>query len=458
VAAAPLTIVIGAGISGLTCAYALQKAEQNVMLLEASERPGGVIQSAEEDGYLFELGPQSFSSSPALCNLSDELELTKLLVEAPHGAPRYVLLGGSLAPVPMSPTAFLASSLLGWKTKFAILTEAMRTTYPPEPDESVAAFTRRKFSADLLDRVVGPFVSGIYAGDPEQLSLRAAFPKMYEAERISGSLVRGMLRLAQSAKRTAKETPRRPTLLSFRAGNETLVRSLAEKLGSGLRCNVAVTELSRSNQGFVVRAQTSAGNQELTCQRVVLATPAQTTAQILQNISAQAASPLREIEYAPVAVVSLGYQRRQVRHSLAGFGFLAPRSSTLRILGTVWNSSLFPGRAPQNRALLTSFIGGATDPRAAGLSADELAGLVHRENAAVLGITGNPELKRVTSYLRAIPQYNLGHSKRLKHTQENLAAIPGLSVIGNYWMGPSIGACIEHALAVAEQIRIGYNS
>jgi protoporphyrinogen/coproporphyrinogen III oxidase len=458
VAADPLTIVIGAGISGLTCAYELKKARQNVMLLEASARPGGVIQSVEEDGYLFELGPQSFTSTPALSRLSDELGLTERLLEAPHGAPRYVLLGKSLTPLPMSATAFLASGLVGWKTKLAILTEAMRTTYPPEPDESVAAFTRRKFSADLLDRVVGPFVSGVYAGDPEQLSLRAAFPKMYEAEKISGSLVRGMLRLAKSTESTAKDAPRRPSLLSFRAGNETLVRSLAEKIGSDLRCNVAVTELSRSEPGFVVKIETSAGNEELACQRVVLATPANSTAQILRKVAAQAASPLREIEYAPVAVVSLGYQRRQVSHSLAGFGFLAPRSSKLRTLGTVWNSSLFPGRAPQDHALLTSFVGGATDPGAVDLEAGELAELAHREIAPVLGITGNPGLSRVTHYARAIPQYNLGHVERLNRTQEKLAAIQGLSVTGSYWKGPSIGACIEHALAVAEQVRISYNS
>jgi protoporphyrinogen/coproporphyrinogen III oxidase len=428
------------------------------MLLEASARPGGVIQSVEEDGYLFELGPQSFSSTPALDELCDELGLTEQLVEAPHGAPRYVLNGGSLTSVPMSPPAFLGSNLLGWKTKFAILTEALRTTRPPEPDESVAAFTRRKFSANLLDRVVGPFVSGIYAGDAERLSLRAAFPKMHEAEKVSGSLVRGMFRLGKSSTGNTKRTMRRPSLLSFRAGNETLVRTLAEKLGTDLRCGVAVTELSRSDQGFVLKAQGSSGHEELTCERVVLATPTNSTAQILRNVATQAASPLREIEYAPVAVVSLGYQRVQVKHSLAGFGFLAPRSSKLRTLGTVWNSSLFPGRAPQDRVLLTSFVGGATDPAAVDLSLDALAELVHREIAPVLGISGTPEMMRVTPYSRGIPQYNLGHSERLKYTKEKLAAIPGLSVIGNYWQGPSIGACVEHALAVAEQVRISYNS
>jgi oxygen-dependent protoporphyrinogen oxidase len=459
VASTPLTIVVGAGISGLACAYALQKNGQNVLVLEAVSRPGGVIQSIEKDGYLLEQGPQSFSGTAGLYELCAELGLNEQLVEAPHGAPRFVLLSKKLVPLPMSPPAFLSSDLLSWKTKFAILTEVLRTSHPPEPDESIAAFTRRKFSTELLDRLVGPFVSGIYAGDPEQLSLRAAFPSIYEAEKSTGSLVRGMFRAAKTSKVTVSQSQprRRLSLLSFRSGNESLPKAIAEKLGSSLRCNVDVSDIGRTENGFLVRSQKLGAPEGIACERLVVATPTTVAASLLEQLVPRAV-PLREITYAPVAVVSLGYRREQVRHSLNGFGFLAPRSSGIRTLGTVWNSSLFPERAPQVHVLLTSFVGGATDPSATDLSDDALSAMVHAELAPLLTISGEPVMQHVTLYTRAIPQYNLGHTERLQTIREAAKQLPGLWLTGNYWRGPAVGSCIEHALEVAEQVRISYKS
>jgi oxygen-dependent protoporphyrinogen oxidase len=167
-----------------------------------------------------------------------------------------------------------------------------------------------------------------------------------------------------------------------------------------------------------------------------------------------ASAALESILYAPVAVVSLAYKQQQVARSLSGFGFLAPRSSGLRTLGSVWNSSLFPARAPEGHVLLTNFVGGATDPSATKLSEEELAALVHREIAPILKITGVPEKVRTTRYSRAIPQYNLGHLARLQEIQDSIVQVPRLRLIGNYWKGPAIGTCVEQALAVAEEIRI----
>lgn len=454
-APAPLTIVIGAGISGLTCAYTLKKCGQSVLLLEASARPGGVIQSVEENGYLYELGPQSFSSTTTLAELCDDLQLTHEVVEAPHSAARYVLIGGELVPVPFSP-ALLTSGLLSWSTKFSFLRDAIGKTSPPEVEESIAAFVRRKFSAELLDRLVGPFVSGVYAGDPERLSLRAAFPKLHEAEVRAGSVIRGSLILGKAEGQKTVPRPRpRPSLLSFRGGNQVLVKALARKLGSALHCDAEVVGIRKEAQAFHLTIRSAAGTDEMRCERLVVATPTTATARLLQEIAPAASAPLQQISYAPAAVVSLGYKREQSRHSLAGFGFLAPRSSKIRTLGTVWNSSLFPGRAPQSHVLLTSFIGGATDPSAVALLQEELAALVHREIAPILKISGDPAVARVTRYVSAIPQYNLGHVDRLKSIQDAVAPIPGLWVIGNYWKGPAIGACVENALAVADAIRIG---
>jgi len=454
VASAPLTIVIGAGISGLTCAYALKKSEQNVLLLEASPRPGGVIQSVEENGYLFELGPQSFSATSELAELCQELLLTEQVLETPRGAPRYILINHKLVNVPLSP-ALLTSRLLSWGTKLTFLRDILGKTSPPETDESIAAFVRRKFSAQLLDRLVGPFISGIYAGDPEQLSLRAAFPKLYEAEKAAASVIRGGLKLgAKAGKQTVTRPRTGPRLLSFRGGNETLVAALAAALGPALRCNVGVSEVRSAGNKFQIGTQSAAGPEEMTCDRVVLATPTDASAQILRGLVPGASAALESILYAPVAVVSLAYKQQQVARSLSGFGFLAPRSSGLRILGSVWNSSLFRARAPAGHVLLTNFVGGATDPSATKLSEEELAALVHREIAPILKITGVPEKVRTTRYSHAIPQYNLGHLERLQEIQDSIAQVPRLRLIGNYWKGPAIGTCVEQALAAAEEIRI----
>jgi oxygen-dependent protoporphyrinogen oxidase len=446
-------LIVGAGISGLTCAYYLRKSGIDAHIVEAAPRPGGVIRSERRDGYLLELGPQSFSGTPQLRNLCRDLGIENELVEAPHSAPRFLLINGQLKPAPLSPPAFFASSLFSARTKWRILRDAIGRSAPPYVDESVAAFTHRKFSAELLDKLVGPFVSGIYAGDPEKLSLRAAFPQLHEAERSTGSVIRGMIRAAKS-----KPGPKqRPTLQSFRDGNETLIKALAANLGPALRCGVDLTAIQQGGTGipqsgerFVVDAKTTNGTETIIADRLVLAVPTYVAAKLLRS---EIASPFEEIEYASLAVISLGYQRQEVGHSLEGFGFLVPRSENLRTLGAVWNSSLFPNRAPQGSVLLTSFIGGATDPQAVALSTEEMVSMVHRELAPILSIRNKPTFSNVEIYPRALPQYNIGHTARIANLERESSSLLNLKLVGNYLCGPAIGACIERAFAVAGELR-----
>jgi oxygen-dependent protoporphyrinogen oxidase len=445
-------IVVGAGISGLVCAYALRKAGVDAEVLEASPRAGGVIASEMHDGFLLELGPQSFSGTAALRSLCTELGTANHLVEAHPHVPRYVLIDGSLRAVPLGPAAMLTSSLLSPSTKWRIARDAFGTTHAPEEDESIAAFVRRKFGDELLDRLVAPFVSGIYAGDSERISLRAAFPQLHEAEKSAGSAIRGMIRAAKSRKGPRE----RPTLLSFRRGNEALVRALAEKVGSRLHLVAEVLGIGVRREAATVRFELKlrqAGSEELlVTERLVLATPADVAGILLRDVDAAFEPVLSGIEYAPVAVVSLGYRRGDVGHSLEGFGFLVPRSSGLRVLGSVWNSSLFPERAPAGHVLLTSFVGGATDPAAADLSAGDLAALVHREVAPIVQIRAAPAFSHVQIYRRALPQYNIGHPERLMALEKLLGDLPGLSLVGNYLRGPAIGSCVELGIAAAEAL------
>jgi oxygen-dependent protoporphyrinogen oxidase len=357
---------------------------------------------------------------------------------------------GALRPVPLSPSAFFTSSLISVSTKWALVRDVLGKSVPPDGDESVAAFVRRKFSPQLLDRLVGPLVSGVYAGDPERLSLRSAFPSVHEAEKSAGSIIRGMLRAAKT-----KTGPReRPSLLAFRDGNETLIRALSNILGPSLHTGASVTGISAQNDGsFKVQFDAHGVSESISTKSLIIATPADVTGNLLSQLDVSFVSLLAAIEYVPVAVVSFGYLCGDIDHSLDGFGFLVPRASGLRILGTVWNSSLFPGRDNGEHALLTSFVGGATDPSAASLPAEALTSLVHREISPILAITGEPVFSNVTVWPRALPQYNLGHSNRVAAVAKLLRNHPGIWLAGNYLRGPAIGSCVEQALAVADEVR-----
>jgi protoporphyrinogen/coproporphyrinogen III oxidase len=442
-------IVVGGGISGLVCAYALRKVGVEAQVLEASRHAGGLIASERRDGFLLEMGPQSFSGTAALRSLCAELGIADQLVQAPAHAPRYVLIDHALKAVPFNPAAMLTSSLLSPRTKWKIARDAFGTTRAPLEDESVAAFVRRKFGEELLDRLVGPFVSGIYAGDPERLSLRSAFPQLHEAESSAGSVIRGMTRAAKSRKGPREK----PTLLTFKDGNETLVRTLAAKIGSSLRSGAEVVGIRVRREAeaprFEVRIRQAGSEESILAESLVLATPADVAGALLRDVNAAFEPVLAGIEYAPAAVVSLGYMRKDIEHSLEGFGFLAPRSSGLRVLGSVWNSSLFPGRAPARHVLLTSFLGGATNPGAAALSDKDLVDLVHREIAPVLRIHAAPTFSHVQVYPQALPQYNIGHGERLIALERLRRELPGLFLVGNYLRGPAIGSCVELGIATA---------
>jgi oxygen-dependent protoporphyrinogen oxidase len=366
-----------------------------------------------------------------------------------------VLVDGALKQVPLSPPALFASGFFSTLTKWSIVRDLLGRTTPPVQDESAADFVRRKFSAELLDRLAGPFVSGIYAGDPERLSLRAAFSQLYEAEKAAGSVIRGMMRAAKAA----KGPKQRPALQCFRGGNTTLIQALATKLGLALSCDAEVKSISclsadsadRSDSfSVVVNTQNEAKTIETQC--LVIATPSKIAARLLQNVSTEFAALLDGIEYAPVAIVSLGYRQSDVGHNLEGFGFLIPRSAGLQTLGTVWNSSLFPDRAPDGQVLLTSFVGGATNPQAAARPAEELVALVHREITPLLAIRQPPVFSNVEFYERAIPQYNLGHMERIEKLLTLRQRYSNLWLAGNYLRGPAIGACVDQALQVAEEV------
>lgn len=446
-------LIVGAGISGLVCAHALRKAGIDAQIVESSPRPGGMIHTEHHNRFLLELGPQSFTATPGIVQLCRDLAIQGHLIEAPAHAPRFILLNGQLKRAPLTPPAFFTSSFFSPATKWSLLRDLFGRSRPPDFDESVAAFIRRKFSAELLDKLVGPLISGIYAGDPEKLSLRAAFPQLYEAELSSGSVIRGALRAARSK----KGPKRKPTIFSFQNGNETLVAALAAALGPALRTATTVVDVRRASAenppSYEVTLSQNGSIENFSASNLIFSTSALTAADLLLTAHPEFLYLLTSIDYAPIVVVSLGYAKSDVRHSLGGFGFLVPRSEKLRILGTVFSSSLFPGRVPEGHVLLTAFLGGAMDPQAAPLSDEDLVALVHQELAPILSLRRPPAFFHVQLYKNALPQYNLGHAQRTKALEEYASQNSGIWFAGNYLHGPSIGSCVDHSLAVAEAVR-----
>jgi protoporphyrinogen/coproporphyrinogen III oxidase len=448
-------LVIGGGISGLACAWRLRQLGRPALLLERGPRFGGVIDTVEQNGFRFDIGPQSFTNTQALSELIDELGLGSELLEADPRAPRYILKGGHLVPAPLSPPQLLLTPLLSARTKLRILGEPFRHTRPPETDESVAAFVRRKFGLDLLANLVAPFISGVWAGDPEKLSLASSFPSVRRLEERYGSIIRGAM------KQRRQNGGKRSSLCNFRGGLPRLVVALAAQLGDSALTGAEITAIRRSpganSHSFEVTYKFGAVTESLSAAAIVVASPADEAARLLASFPPKFGELLGKIEYAGVAQVSAGYRLEQIKYrnaesSLKGFGFLVPRSEGLRLLGTVWNSSLFPGRAPGGMASFTSFLGGMTDPEVVSYSPERMAAIAHSELSSVLGITGAPVAQHVACWQRALPQYNIGHQDVTSALRTLCAHMPGVFLAGNYFAGPSIGGCVEHANEVARNV------
>lgn len=446
-------IVIGGGISGLACAYRLQQLGVAVTVMESGSHPGGVIDTESSDGFLFESGPQSFQGTESVLALVRELGLESDLQMANAKAPRYIVRGKRLRALPMSPPALLTSSFLGARSRFNLISEAIRSSHSPAEDESIAVFVRRKFGSEILDYLVAPFVSGVYAGDPEQLSLRASFPSLEQWEREYGSVVRGAIK---SRPKTPGQTTR-PALCNFRKGVGELPRVLAAKLADAFQTETTASAIARPSaqmqSPFNVQTTRPGASSEEQSPAVIVATPAYVAADLLRPISPSAAQSLSAIAYAPVAVVSAAYRRDQIADPLFGFGFLIPRKEKIHTLGTVWNSSLFPGRGPEGTVVMTSFIGGATDLEILKREEQEISTIVQGDNAALLAIRGNPIRTKIWSYQRAIPQYNIGHTQLVHMIRAFETENPGIFFAGNYLDGPSIGNCIDSAFKTAEAVK-----
>ncbi|WP_309383316.1 protoporphyrinogen oxidase [Cerasicoccus frondis] len=447
-------IVIGGGITGLTLGWALQRAGSSVCVLEKSAQAGGAIRTIRRDGYLAEAGPNSLLvTSAALESFLRGVGLGAQMQKPSDAAKnRYILKEGEFLAAPTGPGAFLSTPLFSGNAKLRLLGDLFAKKPVGLREESLASFVERHFGPEVLDYAVNPFVGGIYAGNPAKLSAQHAFPMLAEAENSAGSVIRGMIQ-KRKAKRANGETFKSATV-SFKDGMQALPEAIASKLGDQLKLSADIISVEQTDAGWSVTWRNATGDVE-TCvaDELYLTVPAHAlaTLPLPQKVSHEL-SPLSSIEYPPVASVALGFDLNQIDHPLDGFGGLIPAVEKRQALGVLFSSTLFPGRAPVGKALLTVFVGGARQPELAGKPPSEIQDIALHELNNLLGVTGEPEFAEVTVWPRAIPQYNVGYGEFLDTISQVEKTCPGLHLLGNYRGGISVGQCILNGASAVEPL------
>jgi oxygen-dependent protoporphyrinogen oxidase len=426
--------ILGAGITGLTAAHRLTQRGHRVRVFEASDRVGGAIRTeVTTDGWLVESGPNTLlAGDPALTALIDELGLAPdLLRAAPAAKHRYIVRHGRPIALPLSPLALLPSRLLSVGAKARVFREMRFRPRTRDTDVSLATLVRDHFGDEIVDYVLNPFVTGIYAGDPEKLSARHAFPKLWAAEQKHGSLLRAQI---AAAKTRARDTG----IISFRRGLQTLPDALAARLPSDtLALRRKVIALKPGSSWTVVCGDGSIEHFDT----VAAALPAPALATLRIGEAAPLAS-LDTLVHPPVAALFLGYRREQVAHALDGFGLLVPAVEQRSILGVLFSSTLFPGRAPAGHVALTVIVGGTRQPAIARLGAADILARIAPDLEQLLGVRGSPVFQRHAFWPRAIPQYDLGHERYLAAIAAVERAHPGFLVGGQACDSIALPACV----------------
>ncbi len=449
------TLIVGAGITGLSAGYHLTKQGEQVIILEAEARVGGAVGSIMEAQWLRELGPNSLMQTQALAELLSALDLSAETIEAnPIAKKRFVAKNGHPVALPANPLELLTSPLFSLGDLFHLAREPW--IKPAKAEESIAEFVRRRLGQGVLDWAVDPFVSGVYAGDPNQLSVRAAIPKIYAMEQENGSLIRaGFARMKAAKANPAPITqPAKGKLLSFKRGLQTLTDALAQAIttsGKGeIHTNSPCSGISpNADNTWTVHSQLG---DTFTCKNLILTVPAAVAARLLEPFDLALAAQLKPIEYPPIASVVMGFDRAQVAHPLDGFGLLIPSKEQKQTLGVLFSSTLFPDRTPAGKVMLTAFIGGRQKPQAAEGTDDEILGRVLRDLSPILGIQGQPEFLRIQAWPRAIPQYELGYLTRIEEIGTLESRWPNLHLAGNWRGGIAVGDCLINGQKLAEKL------
>jgi oxygen-dependent protoporphyrinogen oxidase len=453
--------IVGGGLSGLSLAFRLKQLAPglSVTVLEPHGRPGGNIGTEDHREFRVETGPNGFlDRTPFVGRLIHDLGLSPRLIAASEGSRknRYLFIDNKLRKLPRGPLGLLTTPLLTLGGKWEMLTEPWRKRPQSLPkDESIAGFVTRRAGRQAAEIFADALVTGIHGGDPAQLSVAAAFPRLPVMEREAGSVIRGFMRAGRQRKLEAKsrgEPPPTPQKMwSFREGLRVLVDGLVEALGPSVKTGVRVQSISESASVAPWKLY-GVGRQAWSADVVILTCPAYEQAEILAELNPELADEVAGIPYNRIAVVALGYRRSDCPGTLDGFGYIAPQNTRRDVLGVQWCSSIFPDRAPNGCVLWRALCGGVNRGEMIDWDDATLAKAVHREIKFALGVRGEPVFKRIIRWPRAIPQYVVGHLDRLARIDTILHKHPGLFLAGNAYRGVAMGDCAEQGELIAEKV------
>ena len=460
-------VIVGGGIAGLASAYELSRRGVSFVLLERAARAGGVILSEEIDGFVIDGGPDALLiQKPDGIKLCEELGLGDRLVSTKPPRLAYIQRGGQLHALPAAsvlgiPTRvgpFVSTRLFSWLGKLRMGAELFVPARRDEGDESIGSFMTRRFGREATTYLAEPLLAGIHAGDVDRLSIRALFPRFVEAERTHGSLLKAFRSNPNPASPANPESQipnpgkGNGAFKSLPGGLSELIRALVSVLPSGSIClNSTVSRITEQREHGSFRVERASGD-AIAARAVVIATPAYATSSLTRELDGEISGIFSEIRYASAATIVLAFPRRAVAHPLNGSGFVVPRVENTGIMAASWLSSKWPDRAPDDKVLLRTFVGGARDPKALEESDAELVSRSMRALRPLLGITGEPLLSRVYRWDRANAQHEVGHLDRVAAIERALTHHPGLFVTGSGFRGTGIPDCVADGRATGKQL------
>jgi protoporphyrinogen/coproporphyrinogen III oxidase len=447
-------IVIGAGISGLTSAYLLSKKGFDVKIIEKNNSVGGSIESFTENGFLFDRGPNSaLETTPVIGQLIRELSLeNELLYASKQANKRYILRNNMLHALPMSPPGLIKTKLFSTKAKFRLMAEPFIGRSNDGYYQSLAEFVKRRLGQEFLDYAINPFVAGVYAGRPEDLSVKSAFPKLYALEEKYGGLIIGTVRSIRERKKRAEVAKQSAKMLSFKSGMIALPKAIEKYFGSNVLLSSEVISVDKNENGFSVSYQQNGKTNKIDCDTVLSTIPSYTASRIFTKYDKKFKTHADAIYYPPVLVYYLVYDRKDIKQDLDGFGFLIPAKENKSFLGALWNSIIFSDRTDESTAAFTLFVGGSRNPDFVKEDRTSLLLKVRKEFEALMGITSDPIFSSDRFWEKAIPQYNLGYIEHERFFDDFEKRNPGLFISGNFRGGISVGDCVKNAELVCNKI------
>ncbi len=450
-------VIVGGGISGLSALHFIKQLhpEFDITLYESDKRLGGTIGTDHIDGYSFDWGPNGFlDREPLTLRMCDEIGLKDTLERANERVnSRFILRKGKLRRVPMSPKQFLTSDILALSGKLRIMMEPFSKPRPDGLDETIYDFAKRHIGIQAADYMLQPMVSGIYGGVADRLSLKSCFPIMREMEDEYGSLFKAMIGRAKKAKAEGRKSggPSGPSgwLTSFKGGLYAIIERFHSLYADHIVTNSPVSSVMKDEQSYTVALKDGTS---IKARQVVLALPTNYAANLVLKLSPKLASEFSSIPYAPISVICLGYEKKQVQNDLDGFGFLVPSKEGRRILGSIWTSSIFAERSPEGHVQFRTMIGGDGDHESMNLSDNDLLAATTKDLNEILGIDGPPQVVKIYRWAYGIPQFVVGHSQKLAAIESELDRLGNLYVTGNAYYGIGLNDCVKQSYKIAQRI------